>query len=181
MKKALLLGTFAALMAAFDASAQQLPRARITSIFPPGGQPGTRVDVTITGGDLDGSNKLFFSNKGITVTQKKDDKGKVLANQNTVTIAKNVPEGIYDVQVGGGQFGISNVRAFAVGDLPEEKSTVGASPDKAMEVKLGMTINGQASSRNYSYFKVSLKKGQRILVECQAADIDSKMAPVLVL
>ena len=26
-----------------------------------------------------------------------------------------------------------------------------------------------------------LKKGQRILVECQAADIDSKMAPVLVL
>ena len=139
------------------------------------------MDVTITGGDLDGSNKLFFSNKGITVTQKKDDKGKVLANQYTVTIAKNVPVGIYDVQVGGGQFGISNVRAFAVGDLPEAKTTAGTSGDKAMEIKVGTTINGQAVARNYSFFKFTLKKGQRILVECQAPAIDSKMAPVLVI
>jgi hypothetical protein len=181
MKKALLLGFFAALVAAFDASAQQLPRARITSIFPAGGQQGTRVDVTITGGDLDGAKQLFFSHKGITAAQKKDDKGNVVANQYTVAIAKNVTVGIYDVQVGGGQFGISNVRAFAVGDLPEEKSTAGTSADKAMEVKLGTTINGQTISRNYSYFKVTLEKGQGILVECQAADIDSKMAPVLVL
>ncbi len=182
MKKALpLLGMFAALMAAFDTSAQQLPRARITSIFPAGGQLGTSVDVTIAGGDLDGAKQLFFSHKGITPAQKKDDKGNVVAHQYTVAIAKNVPVGIYDVQVGGGQFGISNVRAFAVGDLPEEISTAGTSPDKAMEMKLGTTINGQASSRNYSYFKLTLKKGQRILVECQAADIDSKMAPVLVL
>ncbi|SVC24629.1 uncharacterized protein METZ01_LOCUS277483, partial [marine metagenome] len=181
MKKALLLGILAALVVAFDASAQQLPRARMTSIFPPGGQQGASVDVTIAGGDLDGSKQLFFSHKSITAAPKKDDKGKVIANQYTITIAKNVPVGIYDVQVGGGQFGISNVRAFAVGDLPEGKSTAGASQDKAMELKLGTTINGQASSRNYSYFKVTLKKGQRILVECQAADIDSKMAPVLIL
>ena len=182
MKKALpLLGMFAVLLAAIDTSAQQLPRARITSIFPAGGQQGTSVDVTIAGGDLDGAKQLFFSHKGITAAQKKDDKGNVVANQYTLAIAKNVPVGIYDVQVGGGQFGISNVRAFAVGDLPEEKSTAGTSADKAMEMKLGTTINGQASSRNYSYFKIALKKGQRILVECQAADIDSKMAPVLVL
>ena len=181
MKKALLLGTLVAFVAALDTSAQQLPKARMNSIFPAGGQQGTSVDVTITGGDLDGSNALFFSHKGITVAQKKDGNGKVVANQYTVTIAKNVPVGIYDVQVGGGQFGLSNVRAFAVGDLPEIKSTAGASPDKAMEIKLGTTVNGQAASRNYSYFKVSLKKGQRILVECQATDIDSKMAPVLVL
>ena len=181
MKKKLLLGIFAGLVAIIDTSAQQLPRARMNSIFPAGGQQGTSVDVTIAGGDLDGSQQLFFSHKNITGEPKKDDKGKVIANQYTITIAKNVPVGIYDVQVGGGQFGISNVRAFAVGDLPEEKSTAGASQDKAMELKLGTTLNGQASARNYSYFKVTLKKGQRILVECQAADIDSKMAPVLIL
>ena len=45
---------------------------------------------------------------------KKDGNGKAIANQYTITIAKNVPVGIYDAQVGGGQFGISNVRAFAV-------------------------------------------------------------------
>ena len=137
------------------------------------------IEVAIAGGDLDGSKQLFFSHKGITAAQKKDDKGNAVANQYTVAIAKNVPVGIYDVQVGGGQFGISNVRAFAVGDLPEEKSTAGTTAEKAMEMKLGTTINGQASSRNYSYFKIALKKGQRILVECQAADLDSKMAPVL--
>jgi len=181
MKKALLLGILVALVAVFDAASQQLPRARMNSIFPAGGQQGVTVDVTVTGGDLDGSKQLFFSHKGISATPKKDDKGNVVANQYTVTIDKNVPVGIYDVQVGGGQFGLSNVRAFAVGDLLEEKSTAGTSPDKAMEMKIGTTINGQASARNYSYFKVALKKGQRILVECQAADIDSKMAPVIVL
>jgi len=168
-------------MAAFDTSAQQLPRARMNSIFPAGGQQGTSVDATITGGDLDGSKQLFFSHKDITAAQKKDAKGNVVANQYTVAIGKNVPVGIYDAQVGGGQFGISNVRAFAVGDLPEEKSTAGTSAEKAMEFKLGTTINGQASSRNYSYFKVTLKKGQRVLVDCQAHALDSKMAPVLVL
>ena len=141
MKKALLLGTLVAFVAALDTSAQQLPKARMNSIFPAGGQQGTSVDVTITGGDLDGSNALFFSHKCIAVAQKKDANGKVVANQYTVTIAKNVPVGIYDVQVGGGQFGLSNVRAFAVGDLPEIKSTAGASPDKAMEIKLGTTVN----------------------------------------
>ena len=181
MKKALLLGTLVAFVATFDTSAQQLPKARMNSVYPGGGQQGTSVDVTITGGDLDDSNVLYFSHEGITAAPKKDDKGNVVANQYTVTIAKSVPVGIYDVQVGGGQFGLSNVRAFAVGDLPEAKSTAGASLDKAMEIKIGTTINGQAASRNYSYFKVSLKKGQRILVECQAADLDSKMAPVLVL
>ncbi|MDP7051905.1 MAG: hypothetical protein QF600_08265 [Verrucomicrobiota bacterium] len=185
MKKSILNTVMAAaallVWLAPDTQAQQLPRARMTAVFPAGGQQGTSVDVTISGGDLDGANGLFFSHKGIAAVPRKDDKGNVVANQYTVTIAKNVPVGIYDVQVGGGQFGISNVRAFAVGDLPEEKSTAGASVDKAMETKLGTTINGQASSRNYSYFKVSLKKSQRVLIECQAAELDSKMAPVLVL
>ena len=182
MKKALpLLGMFAVLWAATTAFAQQLPRATFNSIYPAGGQQGTSVDVTVAGGDLDGANQLVFSHAGIKAIPKKDGNGKAIANQYTIIIAKNVPVGIYDAQVGGGQFGISNVRAFAVGDLPEVASTGGPSLDKAMEVKLGTTINGQAPVRNYAYFKVSLKRGQRVLVDCQAKDIDSVMAPVLVL
>ena len=49
-----------------DAAAQQLPRARLTSIFPAGGQQGTTLDVTVAGGDLDGANALTFSHSGIT-------------------------------------------------------------------------------------------------------------------
>ena len=181
MKKALLLGTIAALLAVLDTSAQQLPRARMNSIFPAGGQQGATMEAAIAGGDLEEAKQLFFSHPGIKAVPKKDDNGKVVANQYAITIAKNVPVGIYDVQAGGGRFGISNVRAFAVGDLPEAKSTAGTSTDKAMEIKVGTTVNGQAVARNYSFFKFPLKKGQRILVECQATAIDSKMAPVLVL
>ena len=182
MKQAIPLAVLmVAFLTATNTIAQQLPRARITSIFPAGGQQGATMEATIAGGDLEEAKQLFFSHPGIKAVPKKDDNGKGVVNQYAITIAKNVPVGIYDVQVGGGRFGISNVRAFAVGDLPEAKATAGTSADKAMEIKVGTTINGQAVARNYSFFKFTLKKGQRILVECQAPAIDSKMAPVLVI
>ena len=55
-----------------DAAAQQLPRARLTSVFPAGGQQGTTLDVTVAGGDLDGANQLVFSHAGIKAIPKKD-------------------------------------------------------------------------------------------------------------
>ena len=181
MKQAIPLAVLmVAFLTATNIIAQQLPRARITSIFPAGGQQGTTMDATISGGDLEEAKQLIFSHPGIKAVPKKDDNGKVVVNQYAITIAKNVPVGIYDVQVGGGRFGVSNVRAFVVGDFPEAKATAGTSADKAMEINVGTTINGQAVARNYSFFKFTLKKGQRILVECQAPAIDSKMAPVLV-
>ena len=133
MKQAIPLAVLmVAFLTATNTIAQQLPRARITSIFPAGGQQGTTMEAAIAGGDLEEAKQLFFSHPGITAAPKKDDKGNMVANQYTVAIAKNVPVGIYDVQVGGGQFGISNVRAFAVGDLPEGKSTAGTTAEKAM-------------------------------------------------
>ena len=141
MKQAILLAVLmVAFLTATNTIAQQLPRARITSIFPAGGQQGTTMEAAIAGGDLEEAKQLFFSHPGIKAVPKKDDNGKVVANKYAITIAKNVPVGIYDVQAGGGRFGISNVRAFAVGDLPEVKSTAGMSADKAMEIKVGTTI-----------------------------------------
>ena len=157
MKQAIPLAVLmVAFLTATNTIAQQLPRARITSIFPAGGQQGTTMEAAIAGGDLEEAKQLFFSHPGIKAVPKKDDNGKVVANQYAITIAKNVPVGIYDVQVGGGRFGISNVRAFAVGDLPEAKTTAGTSADKAMEIKVGTTVNGQAVARNYSFFKFQI-------------------------
>ena len=48
----------------------QLPSTRMLSIFPPGGQQGHSVDVTITGSDLEGVDQLHFTHPGITAVQK---------------------------------------------------------------------------------------------------------------
>ena len=181
MKKALLLTGIAVIMAAFETSAQQLPRATLSSVFPAGGQQGATLDVTVSGGDLDDSNKLTFSHPGITAKQKLDGEGVPVANQYNVTIAKTVPVGFHDVRVSGGRFGVTNVRSFAVGDLPEITSNGGTGLENAAEVKLGTIINGQAPSRNYAYYKVGLKKGQRVIVSCMARELDSNLEPVLIL
>ena len=48
----------------------QLPSTRVMSVFPPGGQQGHSVDVTITGSDLEGVDQLHFTHPGITAIQK---------------------------------------------------------------------------------------------------------------
>ena len=160
-------------------AAQQLPRATLSSVFPAGGQQGATLYVTVSGGDLDDSNKLIFSHPGITAKQKRDGAGVPMANQYNVTIGKNVPVGFHDVRVSGGRFGVTNVRSFAVGDLPEIVSNGGTGLENAAEVKLGTIVNGQAPSRNYAYYKVGLKKGQRVIFSCLAKELDSKLEPVL--
>ena len=163
-----------------DAAAQQLPRARLTSVFPAGGQQGTTLDVTVAGGDLDGANALTFSHPSITAKPKLDGDGKPVANQYTVTIGKDVPVGFHDVRTSGGKYGVTNVRSFAVGDLTEMTSNGGTSLENAAEVALGTIVNGQTPARNYAYYKVALKKGQRIIVNCLARDLDSKLEPVVI-
>ncbi len=161
-------------------AAQQLPRATLSSVFPAGGKQGGTLDVTVSGDDLDDSNKLTFSHPGITAKQKLDGSGMPVANQYNVTIAKNVPVGFHDVRASGGRFGVTNVRSFAVGDLPEIVSNGGTGLENAAEVKLGTIVNGQAPSRNYAYYKVGLKKRQRVIVSCLARELDSKLEPVLI-
>ena len=97
----------------------QLPQTRITSVFPPGGQQGTTVDLTVGGGtDLDEVDQLVIAHPGITAVQKMDTNGSPVANTFSVTVAADVPAGLYDVRVRG-LYGISNPRLFRIDSLPE--------------------------------------------------------------
>ena len=53
--------------------------------------------------------------------------------------------------------------------------------DSAQELAVNTTVNGNADANQTDYYKVALKKGQRILVDCQAWRIDSQLDPVLTL
>ncbi len=153
-----------------------LPVARLLTIFPPGAGIGTTVEVSLSGVDLDDPDQILFSITNIAAVSKPGDPGKFV-----VTVASNAAPGICDVRCLG-RFGISNPRAFVIGDLPEliEKDgnrTMAA----AMEIPLGATVNGHADASGTDFFKFSAKHGQRILVECAAKALDSRMDAGLVL
>ena len=60
-------------------AAAQLPMARLGSVFPPGAKQGAKVDVTISGTDLDEVTALRFSHPGITAAPKMSEAAKPTA------------------------------------------------------------------------------------------------------
>src|SRR5205814_4712194 len=95
------LSVVSALLAERPALAQ-LPQARLNAVFPAGGQRGTSIDLTLAGGtDLDEASALYFSHPGITAAQKTqmvEGQPQPVAGTFTVTIAADVPIGVYDVR-----------------------------------------------------------------------------------
>ena len=162
----------------------QYPQARLYSLFPTGGQRGTSVDVSlVNGADLDETSQLIFSHPGITAVQKTtmvDGKPQPVTKEFTVSIAADVPPGLYDVR-SRGLFGLSNPRTFVVGD---RKELLEVEPNnelaKPQVVELNATINGASNGgADVDCFKVTLAAGQRLLADCRARRIDSRMSPIV--
>ncbi|HVX10226.1 MAG TPA: PPC domain-containing protein [Pirellulales bacterium] len=176
-----LVGAFVA-----DVARGQLPVAQLFALAPAGGQQGTAVDVTISSGtDLDGAKVLYFSHPGITAAVKMAPPKlpqlapEPLVNQFTVTIAADVPPGVYDVRTVG-TFGISNPRSFVVGMLPEAKEQGGNnSREKAQPIELNTVLNGTADGNTSDWYKFAAKAGQRLIIDCWAERIDSRIDATL--
>jgi hypothetical protein len=167
VSSALLLAAFAGI----SPSSAQLPVARILQVYPPGGRAGTTFEVTVNGSDLDDPAGLHFSHSGITAMPKND--------RFTVTIASNTPPGIYEMRFVG-RFGLSNPRAFAVGLLPETLvPSTNTSVASAISLGLDTTSYGRAQANATAWFRIKIKKAQRVLMECETESIDSRMDPVL--
>ncbi|MEK6236815.1 MAG: pre-peptidase C-terminal domain-containing protein [Planctomycetales bacterium] len=165
----------------------QLPTATLNSIYPAGGKTGSSFETTVSGASLEDADKLFFSHPGVTAAQVMGEPSlfqpdaKPVANKFKITIKPDVPPGVYEVHVVG-RFGISNPRAFQVGglnELPEKEPN--NKLEEATPVELNTTVQGQADSRQWDYFKITVKKDQRIIVDCWADRLDSKLDAVLVL
>lgn len=152
------------------------------AISPSGGQQGTTVDLTISSGaNLEGVKALSFSHPGITAAQKMaapplpELPATPIVNQFTVTIAADVPVGVYDVRAVG-TFGISNPRSFMVGNQPEVKEQSGNNNrEKAQAIELNNAVNGISEANNSDWYKFSAKAGQRLVIDCWAQRIDSRM------
>ncbi len=182
-----LSGAVLALTVSAAPALAQLPVARLYSVFPPGAKQGTSVDVTISGEDLEKVAQLQFSIAGITATQKTQPPAlgqegpQPVPNQFTLTIPADAPLGICEVRAIG-KYGISNPRAFVIGSQEELIETEpNNTQQQASAVPLGTVVNGRSdSASDQDYYKITAKAGQRIIADCWAYRIDSRMDPSLV-
>lgn len=166
------------------ATLAQLPQARLQSIFPAGGQRGTTVEISqAVGTDLDKATELVFSHpwfKSVLKVNTVDKRQQPVYGNWTVTIPAGLPLGIYDVRIGGA-LGLSNPRSFVVGDLVEVRETEPNNRrDKAGQLAINQTLNGRMDAgTDIDWFKFTGKKGQRVVIECWAHRIDSRMSPIV--
>ena len=162
----------------------QLPQNRLYAIFPPGGQAGTKVDLTITNSaDAEEVSRLYFSHPGITAMQKTqvvNGREEPVANQFFVHIDADVPPGIYDLR-SRGLYGLSNPRSFVVGTRKELQEAEGNNtPETATVIEQGAIVNARSGSAgDIDFFKFPAKKGQRLIVQCRSKRIDSRMDATL--
>lgn len=167
-KAGLFLGVVCAVVAPL-AQAQPLPVARLTSVFPLGGQVGKTVEVAVAGAELDDPKELHFSHPGIVGAPKGDP------SKFAVTVAPGVPPGVYEARFVG-RFGVSNPRAFMVGNLPETNETgSNQSLETASPATVNSVVNGMANANAADYYKFKAAKGQRLFVESFAKSLDSRM------
>jgi hypothetical protein len=95
----------------------------------------------------------------------------------SASTSAGTPAGVYDLRAVG-THGMSSPRAFVVGNRAE---TVGAEPnDTAQDVPLDVIVNGWIEKPgDIDCFKFKAKAGQRVVLDCSAERIDSKLRAVL--
>jgi hypothetical protein len=172
-----------------------LPNPRLFTVLPPGGQAGQTIEVSFTGTDLEDPEALVFSVPGVRAEPiaapppAPDPKKPPAPNQPPpkptvtkfkVTLPPHTPLGIHDVRLVN-KWGVSNARAFVVGDLAEAlEKEPNNDVDQAQRIDLNTTVNGNLTGpTDVDYFVFAGKAGQRVVVSCLASSIDSRMQPGL--
>jgi hypothetical protein len=164
----------AVLLLASSARAQ-LPQARLDRIFPLGGSAGSSVVVTVQGKDLDALTDLYFDRPGFKAEH-------LEGNEFRITIPADAVPGTVEVRTIG-KYGISGSRLFAVSKgltevLEKEPNDTAAT---AQKVPLECAINGRSDNDGDDFFRFTARKGQRIVLDCQALRLDSTLRAALVL
>lgn len=152
-----------------------LPSPQLHRITPIGINAPATVEVTLIGADLEDVDSLLFDHPGLKGEFVKDKVFKV-------TVPADIPAGTYDVRAVG-RFGVTNPRLLSISHGLQDVAEVepNNSPDKAQSISVNSAINAQSDGNNQDLFRLPLKQGQRVVVDCQSARLDTEMDPTLVL
>ncbi|MEX2560030.1 MAG: PPC domain-containing protein, partial [Pirellulales bacterium] len=135
------------------------------SITPYGAQRGTEVEVNFNGGNLGDAEEILLYYPGISVSQfEAAGDGAVKTKLN---IAADCRLGIHAMRVRTAT-GITNLRTFSVGALPEIQEIEPNSEFSApQQISLDTTVNGVVENEDVDFFQVEGKKGERITAEIE--------------
>lgn len=143
------------------------------TIFPAGAQAGQSVEVAVTGKYLQGLRTLHSNAPGLRSEQ-------LGPNRFRLTIPTDTPCGQYDLWAAS-DHGVSAPRTFSIGNRAEQLEV---EPNDALSaatpVPLNAVINGRTEKTgDADHFRFEAKQGQRVIVECSAERIDSRLRAVL--
>lgn len=137
----------------------------LSAIRPVGGQRGTEIEVVFSGARLGDAQQVLWYQPGIeTLSITKVDDNSVKAK---LKIAPDCPLGLHDLRLRTAT-GISELRTFSVGALPEVAETEPNNDFGAPQaIALNVVVNGVAENEDIDYFVVEAKKGDRITAETE--------------
>lgn len=134
-----------------------------SSTKPNGGQRGTELKLTVTGSRLADFESLIFFSPGFT--QKSVEKVENSKVDLTIAIAPDVPPGNHFFRVRT-KTGVSHARQFFVGIFPNvEEKEPNSDFDTPQVIQMNQTVEGVVQNEDVDYYRVPLKKGQRLSVE----------------
>ncbi len=137
----------------------------VSALSPTGLQRGTEVEVNFSGTRLADTQELMFYSPGLRVVELNAEKDNVVKAK--VAVDADCRMGIHAVRLRTAT-GVSNLRTFTVGALPEvaevEPNNDFAAPQ---QVAMGSTISGVVQNEDVDYFVVEAKKGDRITAELE--------------
>ena len=145
----------------------------MSTVFPAGGQVGQSLEVTVSGSNLQGLRTLHCNQPSIRCE-------KLEPNRFRLAIPAGTPPGLFDLWAVGDN-GVSAPRTFAIGNRAEQLETEpNETAAAAMSVPLDIVINGRIDKVGDSdHFRFEARQGQRVVVECCAERIDSRLRAVL--
>ncbi|MEO6808704.1 MAG: peptidase, partial [Isosphaeraceae bacterium] len=157
--------TLTACVLLFTASALHAATPDLKTIRPPGAQRGAEVELTLSGARLGDAQEILYYQTGLTTSKLE----KVNDNQikATIKIAPDCPLGLHDLRLRTAS-GVSELRTFSVGALPEIKEVEPNNEFAAPQaIAMNSVVNGVAENEDVDYYAVTAKKGERITAEVE--------------
>lgn len=168
----------------------ELPNPVLTSVYPVGIEAGGLAIVTVEGTALEEATELRSTAPGFAA--ERDPTSKPPVNRFLVTVPATTLPGLYDLRVVG-KHGVSSPRTFVASRLAEQleadppaaaaSTQLPAAPENSVPentVALDSVVNGKIEKPgDVDRFRFTAKAGERLVVECWAARIDSQLRPVL--
>jgi hypothetical protein len=129
------------------------PSPVLTSITPLGGKPGSTIELSLRGTDLDAPLAVMIAGRQIPITT---------STKASLALPADLPAGVHDLRFIG-RYGVSNPRVFQVSPHETIVSTgTNGKADKAQPVKPGAAIEGVFKATTPLWFVFDAKKGQGI-------------------